>query len=157
MAEIGTNSTAPPYPKSGQDVAVTVWRTFVFSEKQDAILFFDDVATCHFAGLGQIKSFGKVRRKLKNYELDVCMRAYPCERDYPTEKYEMFTIYERPTDYPFHYVVRRWDYSVNPPATDAEPMAFTSTLAEARGHIPVGRTHLGRDMSDPMCVVESWI
>lgn len=72
---------------------------------------------------------------------------------------EIFTIYERPADYPGHYVVRRWSIvaGVNDPVPALDPHAVVASLEAARASIPPGHVALERSVDDEPQIVESWI
>jgi len=66
----------------------------------------------------------------------------------------MWTIYDRPTDFPESYVVRLW-WGVTP-----EPDAHSfPTLAEAREHVAIhgGCFYIPRAPSDDPAVLETWL
>ncbi|MBA3240044.1 MAG: hypothetical protein H0T60_02310 [Acidobacteria bacterium] len=68
-----------------------------------------------------------------------------------------YAIYERPSDYPNHYVVRRWDvYEGVPAAVPAWDAKLADTLEGARAELPPGLDCLGRDPVDPV-IVEVWL
>jgi hypothetical protein len=75
----------------------------------------------------------------------------------------MFTVYERPQDFPESYVVRRSVlYCGNHPlagtvAMDDSPMAVVSTLEQARAVIPQWLHCLPRSADDVPCIKEVWI
>lgn len=68
----------------------------------------------------------------------------------------MWTIYERPTDYPDGFVVRRCVASKDGVVHDLEAQ-YAPTLEEARKHIPPGLYNLGRQPDDDAVIVEVWI
>lgn len=67
----------------------------------------------------------------------------------------MWTIYDHPSDYPLHFVVR--SYLVNRGGEHDSHIALAETLEEARGLIPSGQTCLGRQPGDEPQIVETWI
>jgi hypothetical protein len=68
----------------------------------------------------------------------------------------VFTIFERPLDYPEHYVVREFRIMGGQVAPQPE-CKLAKTLEEARRHVPPGRVRLSeQDPANPK-VVESWI
>lgn len=70
---------------------------------------------------------------------------------------DMFTIYERPRDYPNGYVVRR---SVVRPNNVIEVDAvaqYAATLGAARALVPVGKIRMARDPNDDPAIVEVWL
>ena len=64
----------------------------------------------------------------------------------------MFVIYERPRDYPGHYVVRRFVGEF-----PTEDFAIARSLEEARTHIPTGLYKLPRFPEDDAPIVEVWM
>lgn len=69
----------------------------------------------------------------------------------------MWTIYERPLDYPAGYVVRRWH--VLPEGQMQADLAaqYAGTLEEARATIPPGLVRLGRAPADDPSILEVWL
>jgi hypothetical protein len=72
---------------------------------------------------------------------------------------EMYVVYERPKDYPQHFVLRKWYIGAveGEPLPDAEWFVLADTLAAIRTHIPLGFIRLERDPNDEPQIVESWI
>lgn len=68
----------------------------------------------------------------------------------------IYVIYERPTDYPEHFVVRRWKV-VGGTHTPEKFLMTSDTLDEARGCVPPGLMKFGREIIDDPCIVESWL
>lgn len=66
----------------------------------------------------------------------------------------MFVIYERPKDYPDHYVIRRWG---GPGLQDRDYFQLGKTLEEARRFVPPHCIRFPRDPRDEPQIVESWI
>jgi hypothetical protein len=75
------------------------------------------------------------------------------------EALEIFTIYERPADYPAQYVVRRWRIvaGVNDPVPDLDAFAVAMSRDAARAAIPAGRVRLERSANDEPQILESWV
>ena len=69
---------------------------------------------------------------------------------------EQWTIYDRPSDDPGHFVVRRWEIRPNDPRA-MEVTARTNTLEEARASLPDGLYCLGRAPTDDPAIVEVWL
>lgn len=69
---------------------------------------------------------------------------------------DLFTIYERPQDYPEGYVVRRWVAHSNGFSEAREAWA-TDTLEHARQLVPDGLYKLEREPNDDPTIVETWI
>jgi hypothetical protein len=69
---------------------------------------------------------------------------------------ELYTIYERPLDYPYGYVVRRFEIrgGVEPVACEGW---YVPTLAAARNCVPPNLHCLGRAPGDESQIVETWI
>ena len=67
----------------------------------------------------------------------------------------VWTIYERPSDYPECYVVRPHAIRNGPYALDF--VLTAPTLKALRAMLPVGLTRLSRDESDDPVIVESWV
>ena len=69
----------------------------------------------------------------------------------------MFTVYERPTDYPNAYVVRRFE--IRPGGPEAgRLLGVVDTLEQARALIPASAdARLPRAADDPPQVVETWV
>ena len=64
-------------------------------------------------------------------------------------------IYEKPSDYPNSFVVRRWRVTgEGPMPMEAYP---APTLKEARKFVPRELYRLPRDPSDDKTIVEVWI
>lgn len=64
----------------------------------------------------------------------------------------MWTIYERPLDYPHSFVARRW--TLNGPTKD---IIIGHTLIEVHAYLPPGLYRIGRHPSDDPVIVETWI
>jgi hypothetical protein len=71
----------------------------------------------------------------------------------------MFTVYERPRDYPDKFVVRRWWIGKDPgrPIPDPDWFYLADTLDEVRAHVPRHCVRLERDPNDDPKIVEVWI
>jgi hypothetical protein len=75
----------------------------------------------------------------------------------PDAALQMFVIYERPSDFPEHFVLRRW-VVVKPGEAHASLSAkFFDTLEEARDAVPPGRIRTERTKHDDPTIVETWI
>jgi len=68
---------------------------------------------------------------------------------------EMFVIYDRPTDHPNHFVVRRWLVHHYP--APCEACTLHNSLEEARRSLPDGLTRVRRDVNDEQQIVETWL
>lgn len=71
------------------------------------------------------------------------------------EPFTLFTIYERPKDYPEHFVVRRW--TVEGSKEKAHECRLADSLEEARKLVPPFLTRMNRFPEDDPCIVETWI
>lgn len=93
----------------------------------------------------------------------------PTEEELKGDPLFVYTIYERPRDYPQGYVVRKWRI-LSGKMMDAGVHSKTATLEEARKSLPPGLTNLGRDIKagetpdgkaiiqvDQPQIVETWI
>lgn len=82
----------------------------------------------------------------------------PTHRD-PVQAQEqpltMFTIYERPKDYPRHFVVRKWTSTAGEPSPGECQLA--DSLDEARKLVPWQCIRLDRMAADDPFIVETWI
>jgi hypothetical protein len=74
------------------------------------------------------------------------------QRHDPGAPLEMFTIYERPRDYPAHFVVRRFENG--DPTSD---FAIALDLRGARNEVPLGLVRLARHPADEPHIVEVWL
>jgi hypothetical protein len=72
---------------------------------------------------------------------------------------EMFTVYERPRDYPDKFVVRRWwiGKELGKPTPDADWFYVADTLEEVRARVPAHCVRMERHPSDDLRIVEVWI
>ncbi|OYW56836.1 MAG: hypothetical protein B7Y80_01765 [Hyphomicrobium sp. 32-62-53] len=66
----------------------------------------------------------------------------------------MWTLYERPLDYPGHYVARMFVTIPSPVATQFAIVA--DTLEELRQALPAGLLRLDRQPADEPQIVETW-
>jgi hypothetical protein len=74
----------------------------------------------------------------------------------PHIEMSQWVIYEHPRDYPYQYVMRRWDIrGGSMMATDET--AFAGTLEEIRDKVPAGLYRLARFAEDDPCIVEVWL
>jgi hypothetical protein len=71
---------------------------------------------------------------------------------------DMWVVYNRPRDYPDHFVVRRWIIGLVPgePVPDGS-FYLGSTLEEVRRAIPPHLVRLERDPNDEPQIIECWI
>lgn len=68
----------------------------------------------------------------------------------------VWTIYERPLDYPNGYVVRAYECSRGEPVPWKTAL-FARTLESARAMLPAGLYRIGRSVDDDPKIVESWL
>jgi len=71
-------------------------------------------------------------------------------------KLEIWTIYDRPADYPDKFVIRKFDI-VGQMIMPTEEINLADTVDEAREFIPEGLGLIPRSPEDHINVVESWI
>ncbi len=72
------------------------------------------------------------------------------------EDLSMWTIYEKPLDYPDHFVVRK--HIVRGGETfPTHTVVITETLEAARKAVPPGLHNLGRQPEDEAQIVETWV
>lgn len=77
-------------------------------------------------------------------------------RPAPENASQMWVIYERPRDYPEHYVARL--FYITTAGILAEPTAhIADTLEDARLYVPQWAVRLPRYPNDEPQIVESWI
>lgn len=69
--------------------------------------------------------------------------------------FAVYTIYERPLDYPSGYVVRSW--LIRPGEAVAGDAQYLETLSEARSSVPEGLWCLDRSFHDDPVIVETWM
>ena len=65
---------------------------------------------------------------------------------------EIWTVYERPLDYPQGYIARRWLNDVS--TTD---VVTGASLDEVRDKLPPGLHLIPRHPKDDACIVETWL
>lgn len=73
----------------------------------------------------------------------------------------MWVVYDRPRDYPEHFVARRWDVTLNQDGK-AEMHAtllfeLAATLEGIRDKLPWGLSRLERYAEDDPCIAEVWL
>ena len=72
---------------------------------------------------------------------------------------EIFTIYDKPSDFPESVIIRRWVLSLGKLKPDQEPFAITDKLESAREELAKrrpGLVGLGRNQYDDPVILESW-
>lgn len=69
-----------------------------------------------------------------------------------------YVIYERPAEFPNHWVVLAWDVVSGQlePVPHGE-VVLTDSLDAARATVPPGHTRIGRNPSDEQTIVEVWV
>lgn len=71
---------------------------------------------------------------------------------------KIYTIFNKPLDYPDHYVVRGFSTQAGEVIADEKPLMVTKDLEEIRRRMEsMGLICLNRDQWDDPYVVESWI
>ena len=68
------------------------------------------------------------------------------------ETLSIWTIYKHPSDYPKHYVARRW--LLDKPTKD---ILLADNLDVLRSLLPNGLYKFNRQVNDDPCIVEVWI
>lgn len=73
--------------------------------------------------------------------------------------FDIWAIYDHPTDYPDAFVVRPWRLKPGPDGGWHEPgYAYPAgSLTEARAHLPSGLTKLPRLPYDDPAILEVWV
>lgn len=71
----------------------------------------------------------------------------------------MWTIYDRPKDYPDKFVVRAWTvYDGNPVPVPGAKVYTADTLEEARKFVPAGLVRFAKHPThDDPVIVETWL
>lgn len=75
--------------------------------------------------------------------------------DHTTDDLDLFVIYDHPTDYPKHFVVRR--QRIKSGQILMLECELAETLEEARHLVPRGLTRLNRSYGDDEKIMEVWI
>lgn len=70
--------------------------------------------------------------------------------------FSIYTVYNRPKDYPSGYVLRRFEV-VQRGSGLTQDTWFAPTLEEIRQFVPVGLVRMLRDEMDDPVIVETWI
>ena len=74
----------------------------------------------------------------------------------PEKSLTMWIVYDHPTDYPHHFVARKW--LINRHGQHyTEEMLFSDTLEGLHAQLPPGFECLPRDPSDFPKIVEVWL
>jgi hypothetical protein len=68
-----------------------------------------------------------------------------------------WTIYFNPSDYPWKYVVRKFDLGGAGEARPTADMFVADSLDEARALLPLGLSCFERATDDDAVIVETWI
>lgn len=71
------------------------------------------------------------------------------------EPLSIWTVYDRPADYPTKFVARRWLATMQLVPTD--DVLLDDTLDALRNRLPPGLVQMPRDPSDDPNIVESWL
>lgn len=69
----------------------------------------------------------------------------------------MWTVYERPRDYPEHYVARRWENVGGREPVPTTDVFVAASLAEVRALLPPGLHCIPRFPDDQPVIVEIWL
>lgn len=73
---------------------------------------------------------------------------------------DTWTIYDHPTDFPEHWVVRAWRVEAGREPRPGHTALLAETLEEARSLVPIERLRLHRmepDPHDDPTIAETWI
>ena len=77
------------------------------------------------------------------------------------DTFTLWTVYEKPKDYPDKWVCRRWEMDKDDSAMLATSDVITGTsyaaVITALLSQTVGLVRIARDPSDDPCIVESWL
>lgn len=73
-----------------------------------------------------------------------------------SSRLSVYTIFERPTDYPDEFVCRRFE-SNKKGVLPCEVLGTGKTLEEVRRHVPTGLHRLDRNVGDDPNIVETWL
>lgn len=68
---------------------------------------------------------------------------------------EMWTVYEKPKDFPQSYVARKWVIGQTPEATNE--VLVGATLEEVRAKLPPGLHCMNRSPEEDPVIVETWL
>ena len=72
------------------------------------------------------------------------------------DEFEIFTVYAQPSDFPWHYVVRRFLVAPHGEARATYEYMLAPTLEAARKLVPEGLYRQVRHQSDDPVIVECW-
>lgn len=67
----------------------------------------------------------------------------------------IWTVYDRPLDYPEKFVARRWLATPQPTPTD--DILVGDDLMDVRKKLPAGLHCISRQAGDDSCIVETWL
>jgi hypothetical protein len=70
---------------------------------------------------------------------------------------QLWTIYERPRDYPEGYVVRATQVMTGGACVMAKEASYFPTLVAARRSLPLGLAHTARHPDDDPAIREVWL
>lgn len=86
------------------------------------------------------------------------MTTTPRKSGRPTrEVLPMWTVYERPKDYPKHFVARRFMIMSMGNFAITDDVLVANTLDEVRAMLPPGLYRLDRQPNDDRNIVEVWL
>lgn len=68
----------------------------------------------------------------------------------------LYTIYDKPPDFPDSYPVRRFDITGDD-VTPGPIVGQGKTLEAARSYVPVGLHRIARAVTDHPTIIESWL
>ena len=68
--------------------------------------------------------------------------------------FPIWVVYDKPRDYPRHFIARLWDGMTNTPT---ETFIIGPDLMAIRDTLPAGLACMGRLDADDVCIVEVWL
>jgi hypothetical protein len=71
--------------------------------------------------------------------------------------FTLWTIYNRPVDYPQHYVARRFEVQPGGRLITTDDILTADTLEDVRMQLPHGLHRVVRQPGDLPAIVETWI
>ncbi len=92
------------------------------------------------------------------------MATYATSVPCPQNAVWMWVVYDRPKDFPAHYVVRQHNILLTPPTAEEAvrwrwrgPAPLADSLGTARQFVPADRVRLPRHPDDDPVIVETWV
>lgn len=78
----------------------------------------------------------------------------------PRDSLSIWTVYQKPLDYPGQFVARRWESLVEngaPVSRATADVLVAPDLDGLRAQLPAGLVRLERQQGDDPVIVESWV